>query len=162
MKKPGDEVFHTWWKAKTLGSRWNGVQGKTIYPLALETKGKLLPRELKPYINLHLSLRCTHHLHWLGTLIEPAKHWEKNTLRSTSFVVSGVTLMQNNSRTDSPTEIFKGNSIHNLKWQIWEETIDFPGGIVVKNQPANAGGVRDASSIPGLGKYPGKGNGNPL
>ena len=35
----------------------------------------------------------------------------------------------------------------------------FPGGSVVKNPPANA---RDAGSIPGLGKSPGEGNGNPL
>ena len=30
---------------------------------------------------------------------------------------------------------------------------------VVKNQPANAG---DTGSIPGLGRFPGEGNGNPL
>ena len=35
----------------------------------------------------------------------------------------------------------------------------FPGGSVVKNLPANAGVV---GLIPGLGRYPGKGNGNPL
>ena len=33
------------------------------------------------------------------------------------------------------------------------------GGTVVKNLPANA---RDAGSIPGLGRSPGEGNGNPL
>ena len=33
---------------------------------------------------------------------------------------------------------------------------------VVKNLPANAGDVRDADSIPGSGKSPGGGNGNPL
>jgi len=36
---------------------------------------------------------------------------------------------------------------------------DFPGGSMVKNLPANAG---DTGSIPGLGRYPGEGNGNPL
>ena len=36
---------------------------------------------------------------------------------------------------------------------------DFPGGSVVKNLPANA---RDMGSIPGLGRFPGEGNGNPL
>ena len=35
----------------------------------------------------------------------------------------------------------------------------FPGGLVVKNPPANA---RDAGSIPGLGRSPGEGIGNPL
>ena len=33
---------------------------------------------------------------------------------------------------------------------------------MVKNPPANAGGARDAGSIPGLGRSPGVGNGNPL
>ena len=35
----------------------------------------------------------------------------------------------------------------------------FPGGSVVKNMPVKAG---DAGSIPGSGRYPGEGNGNPL
>ena len=35
----------------------------------------------------------------------------------------------------------------------------FPGGSAVKNPRANAG---DASSIPGLKRSPGEGNGNPL
>ena len=34
--------------------------------------------------------------------------------------------------------------------------------LVVKNLPANVGDLRDAGSIPGLGKSPGEGNGNPL
>ena len=38
----------------------------------------------------------------------------------------------------------------------------FPGGSVVKNPPANAGDTGDAGSISGLGKSPGKGNGNPF
>ena len=33
---------------------------------------------------------------------------------------------------------------------------------MVKNPPANAGDMRDAGSIPGLGKFPGGGHGNPL
>ena len=34
--------------------------------------------------------------------------------------------------------------------------------LVVKHPPANAGGVREVGSIPGLGKTPGEGNGNTL
>ena len=33
---------------------------------------------------------------------------------------------------------------------------------MVKNLPANAGDVREARSIPGLGRFPGGGHGNPL
>ena len=35
----------------------------------------------------------------------------------------------------------------------------FTGGSAVKNPPANAG---DSGSIPGWGRFPGEGNGNPL
>ena len=33
--------------------------------------------------------------------------------------------------------------------------------LVVKNPPANAGDIRDAGSIPGLGRFPGEGHGKP-
>jgi len=38
----------------------------------------------------------------------------------------------------------------------------FSGGSEVKNMPTNAGDTRDTGSIPGLGRSPGGGNGNPL
>ena len=38
----------------------------------------------------------------------------------------------------------------------------FPGGLVVKNLPANAGDAGDVGSIPGWERFPGEGNGNPL
>ena len=34
--------------------------------------------------------------------------------------------------------------------------------LVVKNLPVNPGDVRDVGSIPGLGRFPGGGHGNPL
>ena len=34
--------------------------------------------------------------------------------------------------------------------------------LVVKNLPANAGDIRDVGSIPGSGRSPGEGNGNPF
>ena len=37
--------------------------------------------------------------------------------------------------------------------------LGFPGGFVVKNVPSNVG---DAGSVPGLGRSPGEGNGNPV
>ena len=33
---------------------------------------------------------------------------------------------------------------------------------MIKNPPANAGVIRDAGLIPGLGRSPGEGHGNPL
>ena len=37
-----------------------------------------------------------------------------------------------------------------------------PGGIVVKNLSASAGEAGDTGLIPGLGRFPGVRNGNPL
>ena len=42
------------------------------------------------------------------------------------------------------------------------DQMGFPCGTVVKNLPANAGVAGDSDSIPGLGRCPRGGNGNPL
>ena len=44
----------------------------------------------------------------------------------------------------------------------WEERGASQGALVVKNPRANAGDTRDAGSIPGPGRSPGEGHGNPL
>ena len=38
----------------------------------------------------------------------------------------------------------------------------FRGGLAVKNPPANTADARDVGSVPGLGRFSGEGNGNPL
>ena len=38
----------------------------------------------------------------------------------------------------------------------------FPGGVSGKESASNAGNVRDMNLIPGLGRFPGEGHGNPL
>ena len=40
--------------------------------------------------------------------------------------------------------------------------VGFPGSASGKEPPANAGDIRDMSSIPGSGRFPGGGHGNPL
>ena len=47
----------------------------------------------------------------------------------------------------------------NIHLDIIADISGFPGGSVVKNPPANAG---DMGSIPGWGRSPGEGNGNPF
>ena len=42
------------------------------------------------------------------------------------------------------------------------KTEGFPGDAVVESLPANAGDTGGLLSIPGLGRFPGGGNGNPL
>ena len=46
-----------------------------------------------------------------------------------------------------------------LIWQLLRVGTSFPGGSVVKNPPANTG---DEGAIPGSGRSPGEGNGNPI
>ena len=45
---------------------------------------------------------------------------------------------------------------------ILNPNLGFPGGSVVKNPPAIAGEERHLGLIPGLGRFSGVGNGNPL
>ena len=47
--------------------------------------------------------------------------------------------------------------MRSLRW-LWASQVV----LVVKNLPASAGDIKDAGSIPGLGRSPGGGNGNPL
>ena len=41
-------------------------------------------------------------------------------------------------------------------------SVKISGGTKVKNPPADAGDIRGTGLIPGLGRSPGEGNGNPL
>ena len=50
----------------------------------------------------------------------------------------------------------------NLFSQAQQVTLGFPSGSAVKNPPATVGDTGDMSSIPGLGRSPGGGCGNPL
>ena len=53
-----------------------------------------------------------------------------------------------------------------MAWPYWKDWYNpewgFPGGLLVKNLPINAGDARDAGLIPGSGRSPEVGNGNPL
>ena len=55
-----------------------------------------------------------------------------------------------------------GENLHD--WNLGDVCLEIASqvALVVKNPPANAGNVRDLGSIPGLGKSPGAGHGNPL
>ena len=51
-----------------------------------------------------------------------------------------------------------GKSLDNLRAWSKGRKKGFPGGMVVKNLPANGGDARDVGSIPGSGRPPGEGN----
>ena len=56
-------------------------------------------------------------------------------------------------------QIIKQNQKMALDSVVPSKQMGFPGSSVVKNPPANAG---EMGSIPGSGRSPGEGNGNPL
>ena len=47
-------------------------------------------------------------------------------------------------------------------WALRERVVGFLGSSVVKNPPANAGDAGNVGLIPGSGRSPGRGHGNPL
>ena len=51
---------------------------------------------------------------------------------------------------------------HFSAFSLGSSVVCFPCGSVIKNAPAYVDGSRDAGSIPGWGRSPGRGNGNPL
>ena len=51
-------------------------------------------------------------------------------------------------------------SLFSLEYYIWYGASQV--ALVVKNLPANAGGIRDVFYVPGSGRSPEEGNGNPL
>ena len=70
---------------------------------------------------------------------------------------------------DTHTHIYRNTHTHLVKFLITTlKKVVLPfhlthtGGTVVKNLPASARNKRDAGLIPGLGRSPGEGNGNPL
>ena len=69
----------------------------------------------------------------------------------------------------------QGSNLCPLPWQVDSKPLDHQGSpkplvfkrasqvaLVVKNLPANAGGIQDSGLIPELGRSPGGGHGNPL
>ena len=68
-----------------------------------------------------------------------------------------------NPRTGcSPDRIKTRSQCLEPRFAAESEILRFPSGAVIKNPPAKAGDTRDMGSIPGWGRSPGGGNGNPL
>ena len=58
----------------------------------------------------------------------------------------------------TPHKIFLSSSLNYTCDLLWISQV----ALVVKNLPANAGDIKNAGSIPGLGRSPRGGHGNPL
>ena len=52
--------------------------------------------------------------------------------------------------------------MRNTTEEVIKHPVGFLDGSVVKSQPDNAGDTTDTCLIPGWGRYPGEGNGDPL
>ena len=61
-----------------------------------------------------------------------------------------------------PHRSFHTFPVPTLPKREYESPWGFPGGSVVRKPPTNVGATGDASLTPGLGRFPGGGNGNPL
>ena len=85
------------------------------------------------------------HIHWVGDAIQPS-----HSLSSPS--PPAFNLFQHQG-------LFQWVSSLSISYP---PCMGFPGGSLVKNPPADAEPAGDTGSIPGWGRSPGGGNGNPL
>ena len=86
---------------------------------------------------------------------DPPRHREHSSQQNASLCLLGAHILasgweRNNTHVDK---------VYSVPVRMPVGSMGFPGGSVAKNLPASAG---DASSIPGPGRSPGEGNGNPL
>jgi len=103
------------------------------------------------------------------TFIQNAKEWQLQFfLPSSAFPLRSEGHFSFNWK-QMLTEIRKSQEMDKSSWksQIYDLIYaiypsGFPVIVVVKNPPVNAGDVRAAASIPGSGRPPGGGHGNPL
>ena len=89
--------------------------------------------------------------------------WSDNMLHWTSDRGAGEVIYSDSSKNVSPLPVGLGkNSLPKSFYlglmMLWASQV----ALVVKNPPANAGDVRDKRLIPGLGRWPRAGHGNPL
>ena len=67
----------------------------------------------------------------------------------------------NNKTVEKAADCRESYVVHETGYLTWPEGT-FQVSLVVKNLPANGGGLRDASSITRSGRCPGGGHGSPL
>ena len=84
--------------------------------------------------------------------------WQYTKLRRPDRVTSHLTAVSSTVILRTLLVSEKGSSIL-LSISL---TRGFPGGAALKNPPANEEDAREAGSVPGLGRFTGGGNGNPL
>ena len=76
-------------------------------------------------------------------------------------------LLQSCLTLGNPTDCLPGSSVHGILQEYWSGLPcpppgDLPSPGIEPMSPANAGDPGDTGLIPGLGRFPEGGNGNPL
>ena len=82
-----------------------------------------------------------------------------HSIRPSILSVEVTSFISTGQITTQPQGTCRQTAFQRAPTQLWEV---LQVALVVKNPPANAGDVRDAGSIPGSGRSPGGGHGNPL
>ena len=88
------------------------------------------------------------HVHWVGDAIQPSHP-----------LLSPSPPALNLSQHQSLLKWVSSSHQVAIKWKLFVTTLSFPCGSDGKESACNVG---DSGSIPGLGRSPGEGNGNPL
>ena len=92
-------------------------------------------------------------------LCEDVLYFKSNTFVGRSSRYSIISTKLGPPEIDYNSPETQNSSMVEVFYLVFSDTVGFPGGSVVKNPSASA---RDAGSIPGSGRSPGRGNGNPL
>jgi len=153
---------------------WTVVLEKTLEsPWTAKRSNQSILKELSPEYSLEklmlkLKLQYSGHLTWRTVSLEKnhaGKAWRQEEKWMTEDEMVGWHQQLNGHEFEQAPRVGDGQG--SLACCIWwghkesdtTEQLNWTGGSVVKNPPANAG---DASSIPGSGRYPGEGNGYPF
>ena len=123
-------------------SLWRQTSARLWTPIILDWN---LPfSDTEKTLHFHVSTQQTFTEGWLR-----AKHWAR------AQEVSEALFLFSAAHSAFP-------QMSSCSFSHLTSTKGFPGGSVVKNLPASAGDEGDMGSIPGSGRSPGGGNGNPL
>ena len=92
----------------------------------------------------------------------PQSEFVKQATRISAYCIQGIeqALFKALEHVKGGLETLREGT--NTNQRVRGRMLYFLGGAVVKNPPPNAGDEGDLVSVPGLGRSPGEGNGNPL
>ena len=118
-------------------------------------KGQEINTERKKCNESWLCLKHVVSFHWIWASVDFVSFY----LFTANRLFLLLLCPRNTLALEALTNISEGSLVHFLLNSLWVLTSGFPSGSVGKESTCNA---RDWGSIPGLGRSPREGNGNPL